>query len=199
LPVALALAKSFEQNSVDLLNDVDLPTQPPLTLSVGVVLAHSSFPVIELEKYAQARLEEAKRCSAEAGYVQGAIDFEVLTAVSGQEQWGKYKNKRPYSLCEMEILLNHAQHLVSFPSSQLQTMYESLSYSSTEATLACLITLARHRNNKQRSALLSFFNESAWTSTSSKRMPPWLTPEGRRTALGDLVEILPFVDGGGNV
>ncbi len=180
MEAALKLAQEFETRSGG------------LTLSVGVVLAHADYPIAELLRLAGECLKRAKACSFKAGYKTGAIDFEIVTSASGhgQDTNSKYQNRRPYLLCDLVELLKHVKKLQQFPSSQLQTMYESLHISPETATMASLQSLARVGHN-QWLLLRDFFR---WSSNlNAACLPPWCAPGERMTALGDLVELLPFV------
>lgn len=194
LPIARDLARNFEESSVGLLEQVGIP-KDQLTLSVGVVLAHVDYPIAELHRLAEKRLKTAKQCSFRAGYRTGAVDFEVVTSAVAQEGHPRpYQDKRPYTLAELDKLLGHAHKLYDFPPSQLQAMYESLHRTEKyAATLTCLLALARTRGRDKQLALREFFD---WSGCLT---PPWLPPwcsEERHTALGDLVEIQPFITTG---
>jgi len=193
LPVARDLAKTFEKGSPELLAQVRQEGQPPLTLSVGVVLAHADYPIAELHRLSVERLRNAKRRSFETGYATGAVDFEVVTSAVGYEaEEHPYCNKRPYTLSELDELLQYTHQLRDFPTSQLQAMYESLYVSETTATLTCLLALARARPRRRQQALRDFF---LWSGSLKPHcLPPWCKPgKTPQTALADLVEIYPFV------
>lgn len=180
LPVTLKLAQEFEARSGS------------LTLAAGVVLAHADYPSAQLLKLAEKRLGDAKACSLQANYRTGAVDFEVVTSASGHEQETDklYQNRRPYLLNDLAELLKYVQALQRFPATQLQMMYESLHFSPEAATLLCLQSLARASHAQWR-LLRDFFRWSG--SLSAQCLPPWCIPDTRITALGDLVELLPFV------
>lgn len=191
LPIARDLARNFEESSAGLLDEVGIPNDR-LTLSVGVVLAHVDYPIAELHRLAEKRLKTAKQRSSLEGYRIGAVDFEVVTsAVAREDQQRPYRDKRPYTLAELDKLLGFACDLHDIPTSQLQAMYESLHRPEKHAaTLTCLLALARTRGRDRQLALRRFFD---WSGCLT---PPWSPPwysEDRHTALGDLVEILPFV------
>ena len=194
LPIAHDLACNFEESSAGLLDEVGIPNDR-LTLSVGVVLAHVDYPIAELHRLAEKRLKTAKQRSFQEGYRTGAVDFEVVTsAVAREDQQRPYRDKRPYTLADLDKLLGSARNLHDFPTSQLQAMYESLYRPEKHAaTLTCLLALARTRGRDKQLALRKFFD---WSGCLT---PPWSPPwysEDRHTALGDLVEILPFVTTG---
>lgn len=180
LPLTLTLAQEFEAAAAG------------LTLAAGVILAHVDYPVAELHRLAEICLKQAKICSFKARYKTGAVDFEVATSAAGLEHdtEAKYKNRRPYLLHDLDELLDHARALQSFPSSQLQAMYESLYVSPQTATLTSLLSLAR-ANYPNWKRLRDFLRWSG--SLRSQCLPPWCEPDQKTTALGDLVELLPFV------
>ncbi len=191
LPIAHDLARNFEESSVGLLDEVGIPNDR-LTLSVGVVLAHVDYPIAELLRLADKRLKTAKQRSFREGYRTGAVDFEIVTsAVAREDQRRPYRDKRPYTLADLDKLLGYARDLHDFPTSQLQAMYESLHRPERHAaSLTCLLALVRTRGRDRQLALRKFF---VWSGSMT---PPWSPPwcsEDRHTALGDLVEILPFV------
>jgi len=189
LPAALELAQFFEKNSSDLLKRVRLDGQS-LTLSASVVLAHADYPIAEMHRLSIKCLQRAKRRSFEAGYATGAVDFQVVTSAVGYEDDRRpYRDRRPYTLNELAELLDYAAALQDFPTSQLQAMYESLYLSREAATLTSLLALARVRPRRRQLALRGFFQWSG--SLTPNQLPPWCEPGV--TALGDLVEVLPFV------
>ncbi len=180
LPITLTLAQEFEAAAGG------------LTLATGVILAHVDYPIAELHRLAEICLKQAKACSFKTGYKTGAVDFEVVTSAVGLERDTevKYKNRRPYLLHDLNELLDHARALQSFPSSQLQAMYESLYVSPQTATLTSLLSLAR-TNYPNWKRLRDFLRWSG--SLRPQCLPPWCEPDQKTTALGDLVELLPFV------
>lgn len=180
-----------------------------LSLSVGVLIAKAAFPMSAMRDLAEALQLRAKQRSFEADGA-GAVDFMVVTGPGSQSldrvreeiltgrgfafppgDGQMYRlTRRPYVAGELETLLRTAEELKQkrFPSGHLQAMYEALFWSPAQASLVTLQTVGRARN-EHREVLERFFRE-----VEGAVVPPWHEGDSvRETALGDLVEIYPFL------
>ena len=208
------IARDFEQYSQALVEE-------GLSLGTGVVIAHARYPIAAMQQLATDLQKRAKRRSFETGG-GSAVDFAVVTA-AGSEDLDRIRDEaltdkgfvfsppgetkyrltqRPYTLEELQRLLEYAREFrkVGFPRGQLHAMYEALFHSPVQASLAAIQTLGRVRK-KHKESLWNFFQQfGVQTKVMS---PPWREQweeetQGERkrvldSALGDLVEIYPFL------
>jgi len=203
------IARDFERYSKVLIEE-------GLSLGIGIVIAKARYPITAMQQLATDLQKRAKRRSFEVGGGR-AVDFAVVTAAGSEDldrirdealtergfafppsDGVKYRlTQRPYTLNELQALLKHVQELkkAGFPHSQLHAMYEALFHSPMHASLAAIQTLGRMKD-KPRKALWEFFLQFGVQTAVS--VPPWREyQEGNKTvrgsALGDLVEIYPFL------
>jgi len=207
---ALGIMRDFEQYSKPLVEPYGVDF---LSLGTGLVIAHARYPIAAMQQLATELQKRAKRRSFEEGGT-GAVDFAVVTATDSEDlerirehvltQEGftfppadksKYwLTQRPYTLDELKGLLECQRKLKEsgFPRSQLQMMYEALFHSPAQASLAAIQTLGRVQD-RHKKPLWDFFQR--FGSPPPRTLPPWRErlPRGRDSALGDLVEIYPFL------
>jgi CRISPR/Cas system-associated protein Cas10 (large subunit of type III CRISPR-Cas system) len=212
LSMALDIANYFESTSPKILREVGL-SAGKLTMGVGVVVAHASFPIAAFRRLAEQLLKKAKRRCAEEKYETSALDFMVVTAagssdvntlreeVLSQEVFvfphGDRRvrlTRRPYTLSEAQNLLGHLRKFKeeSFPRSQLQFLYEGLFHSQLEAVYRWGKVAGRVK--KEHRQLMDDFNREFGNGVNG--LPPWHKGEDTdeyTSALGDLIEIYPFV------
>jgi hypothetical protein len=217
LYTALEIAKRFEQGSRSLKQEMELPNDLPLTLGVGVVIAHSKFPIAAFQRLADQLLRNAKRCCATNQYAQSAVDYMVVTE-AGSSDVNKLREdaftektfafshgnrrvfltQRPYQLQDLQLLLSHLQKLkhANFPRSQLQFLYEGLFHSQLEAMYRWNKVAGRVKN-EHRERMDEF--ERDFCDGLQSGFPPWkqgATPDGTEaifSSLGDLIELYPYV------
>ncbi len=202
MDIALTIATGFEENSVsNVLAPLGLAAN--LTMAGGVVLAHADFPLLAMHNLAEQAQKEAKKACAEGDYKTGAIDFHVVSGGADNLESSRQKlpHRRPYVLTDLKKLLDYGRTFKanSFPTSQLQRMYQSLFVSSGSAQLACisaLAYLAQKENKKLFSLLKQFFAD--FGVKDGGNLPPWDWDKQRQngrnvSALTDLVELYPFI------
>jgi len=217
LEVALDIAARFEQGSRDVLDSVNQPEGKKLTLGVGVVLAHASFPIAAFQRLASQLLKSAKRRCASENYATSAIDFMVVTAAGSSDVSALREEaltqkafvfphgdrevritQRPYTTKQASNLLGHARAFkqAKFPRSQLQFLYEGLFHSQVEAVYRWGKVAGRVKDD-HRKLMDNFYSEFGDAATG---FPPWRrdidminNTDVFTSALGDLVEIYPFV------
>jgi hypothetical protein len=202
IKIALAIATGFEQNSADaVLKPASLERErKKLTMAGGVVLAHADFPIPAMHRLAESLQKSAKKLCAEQGYTSGAIDFLVVSGsdIDLEEMRHAIPHRRPYTLEEMQRLLDHIRKLKqsNFPTSQLQAMYQALFQGEVNAQLASIATLGKLGQRSDRNHynyLKRFFSD--FGVTFDGQLPPW--DADKRSALADLVELYPFVQAQG--
>jgi CRISPR/Cas system-associated protein Cas10 (large subunit of type III CRISPR-Cas system) len=201
IEIALAIAEGFEQHSPDqVLEKVGLSGEcKKLTMAGGVVLAHADFPIPAMHTLAEALQKSAKKlCPLRSE--TGAIDFLVVSGSDTDldEMRRSIPHRRPYTLEEMEKLLKYVRDFkkADFPTSQLQAMYQALFDGEVNAQLASIAALGRlgQRSDKTQHDLLKKFFADFGVKFNGQ-LPPW--DAGKRSALVDLVELYPFIQGQG--
>ncbi len=204
--MALEVAHDFEEYSRALRDG-------GLSFGIGIAIAHARYPIAAMQQLATDLQKRAKRRSFEVGGGT-VIDFAVVTAAGSEDLERirdevlteqiftfppqddiKYRlTQRPYTLEELGRLLDHVRRFKEkgFPHSQLHAMYESLFHSPMQASLATLQTIGRVRD-RHKEILWAFFQE--FGVRAKPVLPPWRDRDdgSRDSALGDLVEIYPFL------
>jgi putative intracellular protease/amidase len=210
LEAALDIARRFEAGSPAVAGRL-------LTLGIGVVLAHASFPMAAFQRLASQLLKSAKRRCAELQYATSAIDFMVVTAAGSSDvsalreealtekafvfPHGDRKvrlTQRPYALVDAVKLTNQVKAFrhSGFPRSQLQFLYEGLFHSQVEAVYRWGKVAGRVKK-EHRELMEKFYSDFGHDTLG---LPPWRrdidvinNTDVFTSALGDLVEIYPFV------
>lgn len=204
--LALDISRAFEKYSKALSPD-------GLSLGIGIAIAKARYPIAAMHQLATDLQKRAKRRSFEAGG-GSVVDFAVVTAAGSEDldrirdealtekgfifrpQDGvKYRlTQRPYTSEELGDLLDYVRKFKKkgFPHSQLHAMYEALFHSPIQASLAAVQTVGRVRE-LHREVLRAFFRD--FGSQDALALPPWRDRDdgSRDSALGDLVEIYPFL------
>jgi len=202
IEIALAIAEGFEEHSPDqVLERAGLSGEyKKLTMAGGVVLAHADFPIPAMHTLAEALQKSAKKLCAAQEYKTGAIDFQVVSGSDTDlEEIRRFTpHRRPYALEKLRLLVEHIRNLKAegFPTSQLQAMYQALFEGEINAQLASIATLGRlgQRSDKTQHDLLKKFFADFGVKFNGQ-LPPW--DAGKRSALVDLVELYPFIQGQG--
>jgi len=202
----IEIARDFERYSKALV-------EGGLSLGIGIAIAHARYPIAAMQRLATDLQKRAKRRSFETGG-GSVVDFAVVTA-AGSEDLERIRDEvltekgfafpppdgvpyrltqRPYTLDELQKLLDHVRKFkgVGFPHSQLHTMYEALFHSPVQASLVAIQTVGRARES-HRDVLWAFFQD--FGIRTAPVLPPWRGRDdgSRDSALGDLVEIYPFL------
>lgn len=202
LEVAAALAAGFEEKTCQKSPAVRL------SLSVGVTIAHASYPFYAILDTAEELLKSAKMRSFELNSVsnkglQGAVDFMVITNTSGlsvkqlrKEEFSYLDGAASVSLSERPYSIEQVEHMVAtikklkdsgFPQNKLQELYESIFQSKSAAMYQALVTMGR-LDPKHQKILKEYFGEYAIDQY------PW-RQDGQSfvTPIGDLIEAYAFV------
>jgi CRISPR-associated protein Cmr2 len=216
--VALAIATDICQAFEDKLPKAGFQSTRKPTMSAGVVIADHHNPVYFMRDLAEQLLKNAKKRARELeaeGNPKGTIDFLVLksqstlatslkhlrssppylfTSKTSKER--VYLTQRPYTLQEMDRLIDTAQMLKGFPASQLQglrqTLYRGRLYASVSYLYQYVRASKRHRQ-------LLYWIEKQWGVGGVKLPPPWIQLPKKRdyaqyqTPWADIIEVLDFV------
>jgi hypothetical protein len=204
--LALDISRDFEQYSKALVPE-------GLSLGIGIAIAKARYPIAAMQQLATDLQKRAKRRSFETSG-RSVVDFAVVTAAGSEDLervWDEmltekgfafppqdgveYRlTQRPYTLDELQWLLYYVRKFKEkgFPHSQLHAMYEALFHSPIQASLAAVQTIGRVRAS-HREVLWAFFQD--FGIQPDPVLPPWRDrgDGSRDSALGDLVEIYPFL------
>lgn len=170
LEYALNICKNFHEKMKEKYNDM------PMSMSAGVVIASTHYPVYYLFDLASQLLKSAKKKSHDKN--EGAIDFMIMTSQntlsSNIEDYRKefleqtqkstssstneeklYLTKRPYTLSEMCKLLESVRELKQkgkeYPISQLYGIVQALNqHSRQHSILRFLYQLQRHKDDDKK-------------------------------------------------
>jgi len=187
--------------------------QPKVSLSGGVVVAADTSPIYIVSRLAEELQKSAKtyvnNLKHKYGYCGGTLDFmfmkSVPTLASGikeyRSEYLQLPNKdeqrnltlRPYTLCELEILLQQIKGLKKhgFPRTQLSALNQSLFGARGTGELWYLYQRERLKHHKELLKQLEVLWKltPVWRKTSSADEPTEYS-----TVLYDLIEMYDFVE-----
>lgn len=210
MPVTIEILRRFEEVAPSILENARMSKQK-LTMSAGVVLCHSNFPIPALADIGEDLLKNAKK-KASPQYDCGVIDFQVVTGsmIDLESARAVVPYHRPYTQRQMSKLLGYARNFKkeNMPTSQLQMVYEAcMSNSTVEGTMAALRMVGRLRNLRQQQLLKEFFTDKDLVEFKDKEVNvwPWSRPAEKRengqgeklfSAFVDLLDLYRFVEQG---
>lgn len=210
LLIARDICREFEQQ----LPKSGFESSGKPTMSAGVVIAESHTPIYFLHDLADQLLKSAKKRARELESREGTIDFLVLKSqttlanslshlrstpplllTNSQLKEKLFLTGRPYTLTQMDSLIQSAQNLQGFPGSQLQGYRRVLRQGRFHALIHFLYQYARAKH--QKSILQQVFDR--WQMRLAPNISPWLPLAPKRgfncywTPWWDIIEILDFV------
>lgn len=185
----------------------------PLTLSIGVAIAHAKFPFGNFLSLAENALKFAKKESAKRKLHQderdsenGLINFIVVHS-SGSLDFNDYYQKelifkpnnekfhrtlRPYNVDELKTVQNTIRRLEGFPRNKLHRLREAVFLGQNQSFLEGLTVLSRLKKEEKEELLdfLDYFAEG-----SGQSFFPWFN-KGKEyfTPFLDLVELYNFIE-----
>jgi hypothetical protein len=207
LSIAQTISTSFGTLVSEYLSKYGVTLPKPVSASVGVVIAHASMPIVQLQERAYDLLKNAKRRrdpQRDAG--QGFLDFQVVTtpaldriALIREQGYqggdGAAFTRRPYRNDQAKLLIDHARTLSKMPEfsrSKRADLYTACATNRIQATLDVLTVSLRLRA-AERSALIAALS----ALNSADYFPFTYEYVGRdrvyRTALLDLLEVMEFI------
>lgn len=197
IDTAITIGKSFDQKM----------SVRGITLSIGLVIAKSSFPFNQYREIAESLLKSAKkdlaeRCAANPEAAkEGTLNFKVITA-SGSLEFSKddYTTElqdanctltatmRPYTFESMEKLSCLAKEFKkkNFPLTPLQylrSVIDRQHSSKIRSTMETIDLISRIRDKKYRvllHKLIDLFNEG--NKSLPSHLPPWTTIVGNKNS-----------------
>lgn len=206
LSIAQAISSRFGALVSAFLHSHDIMLPKLLSASVGVVIAHASMPIIQLQERAYDLLKNAKRRrDPQRDSGQGFLDFQVVTTPSlaqidviraqgYQGSDGAAFTRRPYRNDQAGQLIDHARALSRMPEfsrSKRADLYSACADNRIQATLDVLTVSLRLRA-AERTALINALS----ALDSANYFPFTYESVGRdqvyRTALLDLLEVMEF-------
>jgi hypothetical protein len=186
-------------------------TEQRVSISVGVIIAHDSVPIVQLEQRGRDLLRSAKQAR---GNGKGGIDFHIVST-PGLDQIGRIRSGeyaptpdvrltlRPYHLSQMQELVVSARRLRGFVdkasdspavlSGSKQADLLAACYASRPQAVLNVLTLLSRTPPQARTEIID-----ALSTLQSTAMFPFTDAkqdtEGKhRTALVDLLEVVDFV------
>ncbi len=194
-----------------------------ISLSVGVVVAPASFPILNVHEMAEQLLKNAKRKSftywkTHRDEESGAVDFHIMntgyssTIKEYRSVFGFHRSpahegareaeklaciwERPYIRADLDRMIGIGQRLARIPGSRRQELLQAILTSRQEAMTAFLRTMGRIEDESQRNALSDVFEG---VPSGDRGILPWRKPAGDiagtcwTTPLTDALEITDLV------
>lgn len=190
-----------------------------VSMSAGVAIAHSKFPISRLHNVAEGLLKSAKRLSnnLKSEHIEAScLDFAIISSPSSSpinEIRGKeytcgnddnYKLfRRPYPVYdsktendELDDLTDTIKELksISFPRTKLNQFYQILFTKEKEQIVYDALLLRARLNKKQREV----FDKQIKDKFTLTNFPWWKTVENGKeiykTPISDIVELYDFID-----
>jgi len=205
---ALQIVLDFSDNFEHIYSEMFKPKDSQgATISCGVVIAKSTYPINLFFKLSEDLLKSAKKLSKKPlltdknATVSSAIDFSVVTtsATGSLQEIRKseltiddalYLTEKPYKPEKLRELINFIMQCKEkgFPNSKLKVLYGSLFKGKNQATLDYLKLISRLKN-EQKDIFINKFHEFT--------MVPWREKNGEIQALTtpflDFVEVYDFI------
>lgn len=141
LGIAASISQSFAARLEPIVKEL-LGTQAvPPSASVGVVIAHTSHPIINMQQRATELLKRAKHVPRTIGIRDGFIDFHIVSSPSLEPirairekqyqdvQEAAPRTMRPYARSEFATLLQQAGYIATIPGSKRAQLYEAALHS----------------------------------------------------------------------
>lgn len=173
IPIAIETLKKFEQKTVDI---AEKEKEEKFTLSAGVVIAHSKFPISSFTKQAEDLLTSAKKLNKEKWYGAesksqrkeiSTIDYLVISSPSAnpveviREKELTYKmgentyrlTQRPFTLEKADKIVNIVKDEIKkskfLSRSRLYSLYEALHKGKNQSILNVLSLVTRLKGAEQ--------------------------------------------------
>ena len=185
----------------------------PLTLSAGVVIAHTTFPFSSLLNLAEGALKFAKmeavkrKRRGQEIAKEGLINFLAVSnsnslafddyyqqTLSDKDQ-GLYRTFRPYSLKNLRYIIETIRYLKreNFPRGKLKGLQDAIFQSRNQSLLEGLAFLRHTQGEKVKKKFMDF--PTYFTTNQQTSGFPWFT-EGDEyyTPFLDLIELYDFIE-----
>jgi len=210
IEVAMTIVDTFQKYTEKRLEE-------PLTVSVGVAIAHAKFPFRNLLNMAEDLLKFAKkegasraRNSLEKNGQGGLINFQVVSASNSIHFSEDYKNVfvhkikgpvgksrkmirtlRPYDIQTMMLLVKKIQEMKSFPRNKIQALQEAVFLDYADSLLYGLVIQNRLKR-EQRQLLRETLH--AFSKSDDIAPLPWFERgDEYHTPFSDIAELYDFI------
>ena len=205
IEVSMKIAEKFSD-----LTKTDLGK--PLTLSVGVAIAHTKFPFFSLLKLAEqalkfAKMEAAKRNrqgqeEAKEGLINfvvesnsNSLDFdEYYKETLSNEDQNLYRTLRPYSLTDLRYIVETIRYLKgkNFSRGKLKGLQDAIFQSRNQSLLEGLAFLRHIKEEKVTKKFMGF--PTYFTTNQQTSSFPWFKEDDYYyTPFLDLIELYDFI------
>ena len=206
IEVSMKIAEKFSD-----LTKTDLGK--PLTLSVGVAIAHTKFPFFSLLKLAEqalkfAKMEAAKRNrqgqeEAKEGLINFAVesnsnslDFdEYYKEILSNEDQNLYRTLRPYSLTDLRYIVETIRYLKgkNFSRGKLKGLQDAIFQSRNQSLLEGLAFLRHIQGENLKKKFMGF--PTYFTTNQQTSSFPWFKEgDDYYTPFLDLIELYDFIE-----
>ena len=184
----------------------------PLTLSAGVVIAHTTFPFSSLLSLAEgalkfAKMEAVKRKRRGQKIIEGLINFLAVSnsnslafddyyqqTLSDKDQ-RLYRTFRPYSLKNLRYIIETIRYLKreNFPRGKLKGLQDAIFQSRNQSLLEGLAFLRHIQGEKVKKKFMGFPNY--FTTNEQTSDFPWFKEgDDYYTPFLDLIELYDFIE-----
>ena len=220
IPIALEILRQFEEKMKKCAEEIK---EKKFTLSAGVVIAHSKFPISSFTKQAEDLLKSAKTLNKKMWYGAenksqreeiSTIDYLVISSPSAnpvdvirEKELTYTLGKNTYSLTQRPFTLEKADRIVKIVKeeikkstflsrSRLYSLYDDLHKGKNQSILNVLSLVTRLRGEEQK-AIKKLFTEMR---NDSRLYPdggalfPWNAGKKYDTPILDMLELYDFIE-----
>jgi CRISPR/Cas system-associated protein Cas10 (large subunit of type III CRISPR-Cas system) len=231
LPVALETLKRFEEKNVDIAKKIEVKAEDieekdkkeKFTLSAGVVIAHSKFPISSFTKLAEDLLTSAKKLNKEKWYGAenksqrediSTIDYLVISSPSAnpveaiREKELTYKQgvntyrltQRPFTLEKADKIVNIVKGAIKsskyLSRSRLYSLHDALHRGKNQSILNILSLVTRLKGEEQENIkkLFTELRNDTLLYPDGGALFPWNTGRAYDTPILDILELYDFIE-----
>lgn len=204
---SLKFLERFKENTKKINSNLELPPEEEITISLGMVICKSTYPVYYAEKIAESLLKDAKSKwkKLPKDKKENTLSYLYLTSSIASED-GKeilkdvYENEkriltlRPYTQSEFELLLKKSRELKAlevFTATQRNSLLKALSKGRFQSTNYLFYQIARMKKEKKE-AIEKILNEiNSKFNSEGESKGGWTIVDGKdATPLVDLLEFI---------
>ncbi|MBT9174769.1 MAG: hypothetical protein DDT22_00430 [candidate division WS2 bacterium] len=217
IPIALEILTKFEKKTKAFANKID---EEKFTLSTGVIIAHSKFPIVSFTKLAEDLLKSAKKLNKEKWYGtekvlekrdNSTIDYLSVTTPSAnpveviREKDLTYTGGGTLKLTQRPFTLEKAKRIVNIVKdikkcklsrSRLYSIYNSLFEGKNQSILNILSLLTRLKGEEDIKKLFVRLKTDPLFYSNGGALFPWNSLGGFAydTPFLDILEIYDFIE-----
>lgn len=220
IPIALEILKQFEEKMKKCADEIG---EKKFTLSAGVVIAHSKFPISSFTKQAEDLLTSAKKLNKEMWYGAesksqrkeiSTIDYLVISSPSAnpieviREKELTYKlGENTYKLTQRPFTLEKADKIVNIVKdeikkskflsrSRLYSLHDALHKGKNQSILNVLSLVTRLKGEEQENVkkLFAEIRNDTLLYPDGGALFPWNVGEVYDTPVLDMLELYDFIE-----